>query len=279
MNAPYNGKFRVSQQFKGSAHDGLDLVGIDSKEIHSTVNGVVERAGWENASNHNQGFGQYVRIKQNGSVDRYYYGHLSKVNVKVGQSVKVGDVIGIEGSTGKSTGSHCHYCVRGNASRNEIRDINQISGIPNALGTYDDGYKEPTANTNIDVTYQTWDDVKNCWLPNVKNDSDFAGIFGHDVCAVYANLSKGNITYAVHQKGGKWLPEVANRTDYAGLFNKPIDGLMMKTDTGKQLKYRVHLRRSKKWLPWVTGYNNKDHNNGYAGIIGQEIDAIQIKLA
>ena len=41
MNSPYNGKFRVSQQYKGTAHDGLDLVGIDSKEIHSTVNGVV----------------------------------------------------------------------------------------------------------------------------------------------------------------------------------------------------------------------------------------------
>lgn len=46
MNSPYNGKFRVSQQFKGSAHDGLDLVGVDSKEVHSTVNGIVEKAGW-----------------------------------------------------------------------------------------------------------------------------------------------------------------------------------------------------------------------------------------
>ena len=52
MNSPYNGKFKVSQQFKGSLHDGLDLVGIDSKEVHSTVNGVVEKAGWENALNH-----------------------------------------------------------------------------------------------------------------------------------------------------------------------------------------------------------------------------------
>lgn len=34
MNSPYNGKFRVSQIYKGAAHDGLDLVGIDSKESH-----------------------------------------------------------------------------------------------------------------------------------------------------------------------------------------------------------------------------------------------------
>ena len=115
-------------------------------------------------------------------------------------------------------------------------------------------------------------------LPNVKNDSDYAGIFGHDVCAVFANLSIGNIIYKVHYKGGKWLPEVKNREDYAGLFNKPIDGLMMKTDTGTQIYYRVHLRCTNKWLPWVTGYSESDNNNGYAGIIGQEIDGIQIKF-
>ena len=135
-----NGKFRVSQQYKGSAHDGLDLVGVDSKEVHSTVNGIVEKAGWENAADHKQGFGLYVRICKAGTNDKYYYGHLSSVNVKAGQTVKIGDVIGIEGSTGRSTGSHCHYCARGNGSKSQIRDICAISGIPNALGTYDDGY-------------------------------------------------------------------------------------------------------------------------------------------
>lgn len=132
--------------------------------------------------------------------------------------------------------------------------------------------------TKIDVIYQIWDDVKNTWLPNVKNTEDYAGLFGHDVCCVFANLSKGNITYAVHYKGGKWLPAVVNRSDYAGLYNKPIDGIMMKTDTGKTIRYRVHLRRRNAWLPWVTGYNTKDSNNGYAGILGQEIDGIQIEV-
>lgn len=132
--------------------------------------------------------------------------------------------------------------------------------------------------TKIDVTYQVWDDVRNAWLPNVKNTEDYAGIFGHDVCALYASLSKGNVTYAVHYKGGKWLPAVVNRSDYAGLYNKPIDGLMMKTDTGKTIRYRVHLRQRNAWLPWVTGYNAKDSNNGYAGILGQEIDGVQIEI-
>lgn len=135
------------------------------------------------------------------------------------------------------------------------------------------------ASDKISVTYQVWDDNKNAWLPNVNDLEDYAGIYGHDVCAIYANLSKGDITYKVHYKGGKWLPEVKNRGDYAGLYNKPIDGLMMKTNTGKKIYYRVHLRKDNRWLPFVSGYNTIDHNNGYAGIIGKEIDAIQIYLA
>lgn len=137
MNSPYKSKFKVSQIFKGSAHDGLDLVGIDSKEVLSTVNGVVEKAGWENSSNKKQGFGLYVRIRQENSVDKYYYGHLSEVRVSAGQAVKIGDVIGIEGNTGNSTGSHCHYCIRGNGLKTQIKNVSQISGIPNKLGVYE----------------------------------------------------------------------------------------------------------------------------------------------
>ena len=160
MNSPFNGNFRVSQCFS-SAHDGLDLVGIDSKEIHSTVNGTVERAGWENAINHSQGFGQYVRIKKDDTNERYYFGHMSKVNVSVGQHVNICDVIGIMGNTGHSTGPHCHYCVRNNGSKAEILNVCDISGIPNAFGTYNDGYEqapavepinEPTSGFNVGDT-------------------------------------------------------------------------------------------------------------------------------
>ena len=52
MNAPYMGDFRVSQEFKGpEKHDGLDLVGIDSKNIHCVVAGKVIFTGWENSKN------------------------------------------------------------------------------------------------------------------------------------------------------------------------------------------------------------------------------------
>lgn len=135
-----------------------------------------------------------------------------------------------------------------------------------------------TAEKRIDVIYQAWDSVHKKWLPNVKNCEDYAGILGNGICCVFANLSHGDITYKVHYKGGKWLPEVKNRSDYAGIFGRVMDGVMMKTNLGKTIKYRVHLKKSQRWLPWVTGYDSNDLNNGFAGILGQEIDGIQVEV-
>lgn len=154
MNSPYMGNFLVTQEFKGSAHDGLDLVGLDSKEIHATTNGTVVHACWENQNDHSQGFGQYVCIKSDDG-NYYYYGHLSEVKCFVGQYVQCTDVIGIEGDTGYSFGSHCHYCVRPENHAGCYCDINDISGIPNVQGTYNDGYvpsSTPTEKKSMRVT-------------------------------------------------------------------------------------------------------------------------------
>lgn len=140
MNSPYCGKFKITQGFKGAQHDGLDLVGLDSKEIHATATGKIVFAGWENPSNQKQGFGQYVVILADGKY--YHFGHLSEIKVSYGQQVKITDVIGIEGSTGYSTGSHCHYCIRTSMSPGTFLDVCALSGIPNNEGgTYDDGYR------------------------------------------------------------------------------------------------------------------------------------------
>ena len=59
MNSPYMRKFKVSQGFRppsNPSHDGLDLVGIDSKEIHATVSGTVHFAGWENPNDRTSAF-------------------------------------------------------------------------------------------------------------------------------------------------------------------------------------------------------------------------------
>ena len=142
MNSPYMGRFQITQT-QHSQHDGFDMVGLDSKEIHSTVNGTVVHAGWENPNNHSQGFGQYVCIKATDG-NYYYFGHMSVVKASYGQTVKITDVIGIEGNTGYSFGSHCHYCCRPNFTVGNALNISSISGIPNELGIYDDGYRSGT---------------------------------------------------------------------------------------------------------------------------------------
>lgn len=142
MNSPYMGDFKITQGFTLGRHDGLDLVGLESKEIHATVNGIIQYAGWENSNNHSQGFGQYVCIKGDDGL-YYYFGHLSEIKVSTGNRVKITDVIGIEGSTGNSTGSHCHYEIRGAYYKGaKVYNVCDMSGIPNNPGgTYNDGYK------------------------------------------------------------------------------------------------------------------------------------------
>ena len=122
-----------------------------------------------------------------------------------------------------------------------------------------------------------WDSVQKRWLPDVKDLTDYAGLYGHALCAVYARLTSGNIFYRVHYTGGGWLPEVKNREDYAGLYGKSVDGLMMRTDTGRKIRYALHIKGGD-WLPYVSGYDEKDPENGYAGILGKEADAVRIYI-
>jgi murein DD-endopeptidase MepM/ murein hydrolase activator NlpD len=86
-------------------HIGIDFGVPIGTNVKSTIDGKVVSAGWNN-----QGYGNLV-IVENGPY-KTYYAHLSKIPVTVGEVVKAGDVIGISGSTGNSTGPHVHYEVR-----------------------------------------------------------------------------------------------------------------------------------------------------------------------
>jgi murein DD-endopeptidase MepM/ murein hydrolase activator NlpD len=88
-------------------HPGLDFRGQVGDLVKCTASGRViftGRAG---------GYGNCVKIKHTSSLETWY-GHLSHINVREGQEVTVGQVIGKVGSTGRSTGPHLHYEVRKN---------------------------------------------------------------------------------------------------------------------------------------------------------------------
>lgn len=92
-------------------HEGLDLPKPWGTPVYPSRSGVVIEAGWRG------GYGQIVVIRHSdGYTTRY--GHLSKINVKVGQAVQRGrTMIGRVGSTGLSTGPHLHFEVRDRAGR------------------------------------------------------------------------------------------------------------------------------------------------------------------
>ena len=80
-------------------------------------------------------------------------------------------------------------------------------------------------------------------------------------------------TYAAYTD--RWWGEVEDREDWAGAGdNKAITALIIKVSRGS-VKYRVHLKGGE-WLPYVTGFNYDDYDNGYAGDKKHEIDAIEI---
>lgn len=81
-----------------------------------------------------------------------------------------------------------------------------------------------------------------------------------------------DVTYCV-RTNGRWLPSVKNLTDYAGISGSAITDVAIKVSSGS-VKYRVHVKGSG-WLPYVTGYDASDHNNGYAGN-GKAIDAVEV---
>jgi murein DD-endopeptidase MepM/ murein hydrolase activator NlpD len=86
-------------------HTGIDFRGSYGERIHATAAGTVTSAGWSG------GYGQMVEVDHgNGLATRY--GHLSEIDVKVGQSIRIGQVVGRLGSTGRSTGPHLHYETR-----------------------------------------------------------------------------------------------------------------------------------------------------------------------
>ena len=98
--------YRTSPGGIGSTfHEGVDIAGDYGTPISATAAGTVTKAGWVG------GYGYLVEVRHaDGIVTRY--GHNSAVLVYEGQHVDQGSMIALMGSTGNSTGPHCHYEVR-----------------------------------------------------------------------------------------------------------------------------------------------------------------------
>ena len=86
-------------------HNGVDLAAPTGTPVYATADGTVSRADRFSS------YGLYIAI-EHGSDIQTRFAHLSRLNVRAGQEVKKGELIGFVGSTGRSTGPHLHYEVR-----------------------------------------------------------------------------------------------------------------------------------------------------------------------
>lgn len=104
--------YRIDPVYKTvKFHYGLDFTAPQGSPIYATADGTVTTAG-----NTGNGYGIHVIINHGYGYETLY-GHMVRVKARVGQQVKRGEVIGWVGSTGKSTGPHCHYEVHKNGNK------------------------------------------------------------------------------------------------------------------------------------------------------------------
>lgn len=110
--------YRISQYYKGWIHTGVDIACPHGSALRAADAGRVTRVQYGST-----GYGYNVIIDHGNGISTLY-GHMSRIDVVVGQYVAKGEVIGAEGSTGRSTGPHVHFEVR--IGGNMVNPLNYI---------------------------------------------------------------------------------------------------------------------------------------------------------
>lgn len=247
-------------------HLGIDLISAKygTDYIVAFDSGKVTYAGY------NGSYGNVVYI-DHGNGYQTRYAHQKYLNVKVGDYVNKGDILGFMGATGNVTGPHVHFEVR-------------ING--NTVDPYDyvfNGKEFPIAGDYTGViTYQAY---TNKWLPEVYKCDDtsdgYAGIGKAPITGIRAKAQYGEIYIKSRTKNGDWLEEVSSvnysnggTNSYSGILGTPIDLVKIRSTKG-YVSYRVKTIEDG-WLEWVDSRTTTGYNS-YAGIHGHTIIGIQMK--
>ncbi|MHB1152110.1 MAG: M23 family metallopeptidase [Eubacteriales bacterium] len=168
---PYKNNFRVTSPQMASRtvmgvtapHNGMDMVGTD-KNIYAVKSGIVVVSSIiTDQNNPAWQFGNRVMIRD---ADNKYamYNHLSLRKVSQGQQVIAGQIIGIEGSSGRSTGSHLHFEVRDRQGAGySVLSAAEYLGIPNAVGMIT---VVPNPEYTLDDVFETIADKADFDLPS-----------------------------------------------------------------------------------------------------------------
>lgn len=108
---------------EGAMHTGIDISAPFGTAVKATADGIVIHAGW------NSGYGRCV-VVDHGNGYQTWYAHLSRTDVIVGAEIRQGEVVGLVGVSGRSTGPHLHYEVRIHSTPvNPYRFLAQINAM------------------------------------------------------------------------------------------------------------------------------------------------------
>lgn len=163
MRLPYQkGACRVSSPYGERTlngvpgwHNGIDLVGLDGDRVLvAPCAGVIHSSTLipKNDRDDTWEWGNYIRLD---TPDGYniFMCHMAERRVKAGQTVKAGDVVGIQGNTGYSFGEHCHFEVRRNGV---VINPAIFLGIQNKVGIYREADKVPASSCPYAVGQAVW---------------------------------------------------------------------------------------------------------------------------
>ena len=269
------GECYITQHYGNDGHSGVDLVAniggeheTDYVVAHSEGTVIAIATGHKNepGATGMASYGNYVQIQHD---DGYttFYAHLKTVSVSKGQRVSRGQRLGYMGNTGNAYGAHLHWELRRNTTY-----ASRINPEP---------YLDSDLPQTIDktVSYRVY--CNGHWFDTTR-DGGRAGNSRNSITGIQMKTGKGCGTtkYRVHLKGGEWLPEVYKWDDtddgYAGIKGRVIDAFTCWSEHGDMM-YRAQTKECG-WLPWIRGNYGIENDYDFAGNIGQDIIAIEIKV-
>lgn len=269
-NLPFVGKFKVTCEFgrKGDwiagYHTGIDLVGLDSKEVYSTLNGIVKKIAFDNS------YGNYIVIlDENGYF--HWFCHLDKIYVSTEQKVFRETIIGIMGATGNVTGAHLHYEIRNSSNKygDVINPVEHLK-IPNVVGTYDEinyQIEERFLRYKVHVQDIGWTE----WI----NENEIAGTIGEGKrieAIIFEGLNGLELKARAHVQSIGWT-DWKNVGEIIGTVGqgKRIEALEIHANIS--LEAQEHLQEVG-WMPISIGKKIKLGTEGKA----LRLEAFRIKV-
>lgn len=223
-----NGKCEVSQKYKGTRHNGIDLVGagytLDNVVAHSDgeVVRVVANCNRNTSKTGERIYGNYVKIKHsNGMYTFYAHLRYGSVAVKVGDRVTKGQVLGYMGNTGYSFGAHLHFEVR-NANNAKIDPTHYVSEEIVKEVQIEGRYIVKSGDTlsgiasKYGTTYQELARINNIANPNVIYPGQVIKINGGTVEKIYTVKSGDTLSGIANKYGTTWQNIYNNNRDIIG---------------------------------------------------------------